>query len=95
LSRPTLDEFRRDLLFELALYGRAWRSASELHRAVSNHGDDYYRVALVLERLAADGKAELQVRGPVRRFRMVGQTTPAPHVHQPPRFDDDDNPLLA
>jgi hypothetical protein len=66
--RPTLAQIRRDLLVQLALSGD-WRSTSDLHGAVSKSGDEWYKTALVLERLAADGKAELQVRGRVRRFR--------------------------
>lgn len=66
--RPTLNEIRRDLLVQLALCD-GWRSTTDLHRAISNAGGEWYKTALVLERLAADGKAELQVRGRVRRFR--------------------------
>lgn len=69
MSRPTLAAIRRDLLIQLALSGDTWRSTTDLHRAISNAGDEWYRIALVLERLAADGKAELLVRGRVRRFR--------------------------
>lgn len=66
-ERRTL-RWLRHLLIEYALDDE-WRSTTALHAAVSNAGDEWYRVALVLERLAADGIAEIQVRGPVRRFR--------------------------
>lgn len=66
-ERRTL-RWLRHLLLEYALDDE-WRSTTELHRSISSAGKEWYKTALVLERLAADGEAELQVRAPVRRFR--------------------------
>jgi hypothetical protein len=66
--RPTLDEIRRELQLELELDDH-WRTPTDLQHALGLPGPYWYRVALLLERLAADGDAELQVRGRARRFR--------------------------
>ena len=64
--RPTLAEIRFELL---RLLDDRWHTPSELQWALDLGGNEWYRVALVLERLAADGHVELRVRGRVRRFR--------------------------
>jgi hypothetical protein len=96
-QRPTLAEIRRELLVELALYGRTWRATSELHRAISNSGNEWYKTALVLERLASDGEIERKVKGRVRRFRRrraaVGK--PAAPARAEPAAIDTSNPFLA
>ena len=66
--RPNLREIRRWLLAEL---DHEWRTPSELQQRLSLPGSEWYRVALILERLAADGQAELRVGGRVRRFRSA------------------------
>ena len=65
--QPTLDEIRHELQLEL---DDRWRTPSYFSDQLGlGHGIDYLKIALVLERLAADGKAELQAHGRVRSFR--------------------------
>ena len=66
--RLTLVEIRRVLLWEL---DGQWRTPTELADSLGlDHGIDWFKVALVLERLANDGLAEPKTPGStVRRFR--------------------------
>jgi hypothetical protein len=65
--RSTLADLRRTLPWEL---GDEWVTPSEIcDRLGLDDGLDWYRVALVLERLANDGLIELKRPGRVRRFR--------------------------
>jgi hypothetical protein len=95
--RPTLAAIRRDVLDTLD--GDTWLSATELESLLyGQHGGVmFYAVALVAERLAADGVLELRVShgGRVRRFRpaqAAGIPTTGlvgirlPRIHPPPRF---------
>lgn len=68
--RPTLAQLRRRLLEEL---DDTWQTPSELcDRLGLGHGIEFFMTALVLERLAADGEAELHGRGlRVRKFRRA------------------------
>lgn len=70
MSRPSLPELRRLLLFEL---DHEWRTPTECAELLGlGHGFDWYRVALVLERLANDDRIEMKGRGTrVRRFRLM------------------------
>jgi len=102
--KMTLAQIRRELLVELALSDR-WRSQTDLADAIgSGGGDNWYKAALVLERLAADGQAELQRHGRVRRYRrkreaidadgednpfLVGRDVRLVRVHPPPRDLDE------
>lgn len=54
-SRPSLEQLRTWVLDEL---DGTWRSATDVQRLLGLGGSEWYRVALVLERLAADGDAE-------------------------------------
>jgi excisionase family DNA binding protein len=65
-GRPTLDEIRRRL--RLRLDGQ-WRTPSYFQEGLGLSGREWYLVALVLKRLAADGDADLQAHGRNRRFR--------------------------
>jgi hypothetical protein len=91
--RLTLDEIRDEVLLLLSFDDRWW-SQTDVHRAISNSGNEWYRVALVLERLASDGEIQRKVNGRVRRFRRKRVLEPVARVHGPPRFDDDDNPFI-
>jgi hypothetical protein len=65
--RPSLDEIRRELQLEL---DDQWRTPSYFADLLGlGHGIGWLQVALLLERLGADGQAELQGHGRVRRFR--------------------------
>ena len=68
MSRATLAELREIVLDEL---DDQWVTPSEITDTLElDHGPSWYRVALILERLANDGLAELQTPGStVRRFR--------------------------
>jgi DNA-binding PadR family transcriptional regulator len=67
MTRPTLAQLRHWVLFEL---DNEWRSPTEIQRSLGLGGHEFYRVALVLERLAADGWAERKTPGTkVRKFR--------------------------
>ncbi len=70
--RPTLAELRSLVLGELS--ADVWRTPSEISDWLGlGHGYDWCRIALVLERLANDGLAELKTPGStVRRFRLRG-----------------------
>jgi hypothetical protein len=70
MSRPSVLELRRLVLDEL---DDQWRTPSDFGwRLGLGHGIDHYKLALVLERLAADGHAELKRTGSrVRRFRRA------------------------
>lgn len=54
-----------------------WRTPSDFYAAMRRAGkwkvagNDWYRIALVLERLANEGKAEIRIRGRVRYFRRA------------------------
>jgi hypothetical protein len=63
-----LDALRRRVLLEL---DDTWMTPSEIaNRLGLGHGVGWLKVALVLERLAVDGEAEIQRPGrKVRRFR--------------------------
>ena len=64
--QPTLAELRSRVLFELD--GR-WTTPSDLaHRLDLDHGTGWLKVALVLERLANDGVAELKTAGATKRW---------------------------
>lgn len=64
-SRPTLAQIRRWVRVEL---DDEWRTPTDFQHLLGLPGSDWYRVALVLERLAADGFAELRAkRGSSRR----------------------------
>lgn len=65
----TLAQIRSALLWEL---DGDWVTPSELTRRLDlDHDDGWLRVALVLERLAVDGIAEIKRPGSrVRRFRL-------------------------
>ena len=68
--RPTLPQLRRALLF-YCLDEHHWRTPSDCQQLLRLGGHEWYRIALVLERLAADGLIELKGRGSrVRRFRL-------------------------
>jgi hypothetical protein len=64
----TLADLRLRILSEL---GDDWMTSSEMaDRLGFGHGAEWFRVALVLERLANDGLAELKRPGSrTRRFR--------------------------
>ncbi len=66
--RLTLAQLRRRVLSEL---GDQWTTPTALTRRLDlGNGVDWFQVALVLERLAADGVLELKRPGArVRRFR--------------------------
>jgi hypothetical protein len=66
----TLADLRRAVLDEL---WDEWITPTEMCRALGpGNGVDWYRVALVLERLANDGLVELKTAGStVRRFRRA------------------------
>ena len=66
--RPTLAELRARVAFEL---DGEWQSISAMRRRLGLGGSEWYRLALVLERLVVDGDAEIQTTpgGHVRRFR--------------------------
>ena len=68
--RPTLSEIRREVLLEL---DDEWRTPTELQRELGIvNNQDFYKVALVIERLANDGLAELERPGSIiRRFRRA------------------------
>lgn len=68
--RCTLDALRRRALFELE---DEWVTPTELgFRLQLGHGNDWVRLALVLERLVVDGEAEIKRPGSkVRRFRRL------------------------
>lgn len=71
--RLSLRDLRSTVLVEL---DDEWCSPSEIGRRLGlGHGIDHYRLALVLERLAADGYAELRARpgSSVRKFRRRRQ----------------------
>jgi hypothetical protein len=79
--RPTLLELRRALLVELESLSRdndSWSTPTEIaDRLGLDHGIDWFKVALVLERLANDGYAQLQrPRSSVRRFRLKDEAAP-------------------
>jgi hypothetical protein len=63
-------ELRHALLREL---DDEWRTPTELADSLGlDHGVDWFKVALVLERLANDGEVELKGAGTrVRRFRQA------------------------
>ena len=68
--RLTLAEIRTALLWEL---DGDWATPTDLTRRLDLGGGDWYRVALVLERLTVDGVAEIKRPGSrVRRFRLRG-----------------------
>jgi hypothetical protein len=68
--RLTLREIRREVLREL---DEDWASPTELgDRLGLGNGNGWYKVALVLERLANDGVVELKTPGSrTRRFRRA------------------------
>lgn len=69
--RPSLAELCVDVLAEL---DEEWRSPADFGRRLGlGHGIDHYRLALVLERLAADGFAELKAKpgSQVRKYRLA------------------------
>jgi hypothetical protein len=94
--RPSLAEIRREVL--ATLDGDAWLSPTELEVvAYGQHGGElWYAVALVAERLAADGVLELRVShgGRVRRFRLAQEGTGGrrARIHPPPRLDAGEGP---
>jgi hypothetical protein len=67
--RPTLRELRHDVLLELD--DHEWRTPSEIADSLGlDHGVDWLKVAVTLERLVVDGEAEIKGAGSrVRRFR--------------------------
>lgn len=68
MSSPTLRQLR-DALLDECLDGE-WTTATECRELLGLSGSDWYRLCVALERLAADGEAELQRPGShVRRFR--------------------------
>lgn len=92
--RPTLAELRREVLDVLDDLYPEWTTPTAVQRLLLSPGGPggawWFRVALVLERLAADGEVELQAHGRVRRFRREGgRAAPRARVHPPPRFDND------
>jgi hypothetical protein len=73
MSRLTLAQLREIVLDEL---DDEWRTSTDIaDRNGINGGNDWYRLALVLERLANDSTIELKVAGRVRRFRRRSATT--------------------
>ncbi len=73
MNRLSLDEIRGRILDHLDI--EDWQTPSELFRAIGlvNNERDWYRCALVCERLVHEGRAELQnpaSRGK-RYFRRV------------------------
>ena len=67
--RPTLRDLRRALLHGL---DGQWRCPSDfVWRLGLDYGPDWYRVCLILERLANDGAAEIRIRGNRRKFRRA------------------------
>lgn len=63
MGRLTLREIRRetlDFLDEADIFDDGWRTPTEVQRALGLGGSDFYRCALVLERLAHEGLVELQ-----------------------------------
>jgi hypothetical protein len=68
--RPSLRELRRWLLDEL---DDTWQTPADLQERLGYYagcgGNDWYRICLILERLANDGRIEIRARGRVRRFR--------------------------
>jgi hypothetical protein len=73
VSRPTLADLRRDILWML---DDEWQTTTQVQRAVGVGGNLWYRVALVLERLANDGQAELRASGNRRSFRLLRDREP-------------------
>ena len=60
-GRLTLREIRELVL--LGELGDVWITPSEIQRRLGLGGADFYRVALVLERLVVDGEAEIRRPG--------------------------------
>ncbi len=73
-SRPDLAKLREIFIRHL---DDKWRTPSDFYaglRKAGKHsvrGNDWYRIALVLERLANEGKAEIKIQGRVRYFRRA------------------------
>ncbi len=74
MSRPDLAKFREIILRYL---DDEWRTPADFYagfRKAGKHkvvGNDWYRIALVLERLSNEGLAEIKIRGRVRYFRKA------------------------
>jgi hypothetical protein len=68
--RPSLHTLRSWILDEL---DDTWQTPSDLRDRLGYYegcgGSDWYRIALILERLANDGRIEIRAGGRVRRFR--------------------------
>ncbi len=65
-GRPTLLHLRVEILDNL---DDAWRPPTYFQQRLGLGGSDWYRVCLVLERLAADGHADLKAKpGSGRRW---------------------------
>lgn len=74
MIRLTLDEIRRVVLLNV---DDEWRTPSAFYDAIKRKGrhrissNHWYRIALVLERLANDGLVEIRVTGRKRSFRRA------------------------
>jgi hypothetical protein len=70
--RPTLAQIRRAILARL---DDEWRTPSYFSDLFGlGHCDGWIRAALVLERLAHDDLAEIEIQGKRRRFRRKRNT---------------------
>jgi hypothetical protein len=69
VSRLSLADLRRLILAEL---DGDWITPTEVGAALGlGKGLDWYRVSLLLERLAHDGEAEIRISGRRRYFRRA------------------------
>lgn len=69
MSRMPLTELRH---YVFDVLDDQWVSATDVAETLGvGHGFHWYRVSLVLERLANDGVAEIEIRGNRRRFRQA------------------------
>lgn len=71
-GRLTLAELREHVLYVL---GDEWATPTELQHRFGLGGNDWYRLCLVLERLANDQYADIDIRGNRRRFRRRATAT--------------------
>jgi hypothetical protein len=71
--RPTLGDLRRGVLDVL---GDEWMATTRVADELQvGHGLNWYRIALVLERLAADG--EIELKRPARKVRRFRKRRPS------------------
>ena len=79
-ARPSLEQLRQEAVEHLNYFHHShlrgeWFCATELQKWLGLPGPEWYRISLVLERLANDGFAEIEIRGNRRRFRRRQEPT--------------------